>query len=300
MSALLQTPVFEPAEEVEVLPELTLDQAKQITKDLRQSATLLQSLCVMAYSQRIWLTMGYTSWDAYLDGEIGEERWILPRHRRGDFINQLAKEGMPTRAIASVVGLSHMSVAKEIKKAKEAGALPEDLPTIGRDGRTRKALVRKAPAAVPNEQLDLPVADLGIGFFKAAESKTATPAKAQRAATDPFDTTITAVNEKLPRGEDTPDDYLYFPEILEVSTELEELFKKAMTANNRQAFDPGSVSQKMAQQVVHTLLAGSGLLKLFNLQPDLLGDSEQLATAVDSMVITLDEVVTTLREDEQG
>ena len=61
------------------------------------------------------LTLGYQSWTAYVSDLFGEEPLRLPRDERIPMVQMLADKGMSTRAIASVVGVTHETVAQDIK-----------------------------------------------------------------------------------------------------------------------------------------------------------------------------------------
>ena len=61
------------------------------------------------------LTLGYQSWTAYVSDVFGEEPLRLPRDERIPMVQMLADKGMSTRAIASVVGVTHETVAQDIK-----------------------------------------------------------------------------------------------------------------------------------------------------------------------------------------
>lgn len=61
------------------------------------------------------LTLGYPSWTAYVADLFGDEPLRLPRDSRIPMSNMLAEKGMSTRAIGSVLGVHHDTVADDIK-----------------------------------------------------------------------------------------------------------------------------------------------------------------------------------------
>jgi hypothetical protein len=52
--------------------------ARALTDQLRQSLSLSWELLVEAYQRRAWAALGYATWDAYTDAELGEVRLRLP------------------------------------------------------------------------------------------------------------------------------------------------------------------------------------------------------------------------------
>ena len=61
------------------------------------------------------LTLGYQSWTAYVSDLFGEEPLRLPRDERIPMVQMLADKGMSTRAIGSMLGVHHDTVATDIR-----------------------------------------------------------------------------------------------------------------------------------------------------------------------------------------
>ena len=57
--------------------------------------------------------LGYPSWTAYLAETLGDEPMRLARDERQEMVKVLSAEGMSTRAIAPIVGASHMTVQND-------------------------------------------------------------------------------------------------------------------------------------------------------------------------------------------
>lgn len=97
----------------EVLDVMTEADARRITERIRLTASnarealeKLPRLIEEARAGSAHVTLGYASWTAYLAAVLGEEPLRLPRDQRQEIVGYLAGEGLSTRAIASVVGVS--------------------------------------------------------------------------------------------------------------------------------------------------------------------------------------------------
>jgi hypothetical protein len=87
--------------------------ARALTLALRQSLTVSWDLLVEAYQRRAWAALGYESWDAYTDAELGETRLRLPREQRREVVASMTEAGMSSRAIGSAIGVSYKQVQRD-------------------------------------------------------------------------------------------------------------------------------------------------------------------------------------------
>lgn len=87
--------------------------ARALTDQLRQSLSLSWELLVEAYQRRAWAALGYATWDAYTDAELGEVRLRLPRQDRREVVASMTEAGMSTRAIGSALGVDHKTVVND-------------------------------------------------------------------------------------------------------------------------------------------------------------------------------------------
>ena len=107
--------------------------------------------------------LGYKSWTAYLAEVLGDEPLRLARDDRQEMVKVLSAEGMSTRAIAPIVGASHMQVKRDMDAgvtnvppvlSDDPGKIvrltgPDSAATVmGMDG---KSYSRPEPAPEPTE-----------------------------------------------------------------------------------------------------------------------------------------------------
>lgn len=100
--------------------------ARALTDQLRQSLTVAWDLLVEAYQRRAWAALGYQSWDAYTDAELGETRLRLPREQRREVVASMTEAGMSTRAIGSALGVSREQVRRD--RTRDTNVAPEPEP----------------------------------------------------------------------------------------------------------------------------------------------------------------------------
>lgn len=116
--------------------------AKRIRAGIRSLAELQQDI-IDAYHARDWHVLGYGSWDGYVSGEFGNELPRLDRQERRELVVNLRAEGLSTRAIASVGGVSDYTVREDLRSGarNHAPAVdpaepdPADVAVTGLDGK---------------------------------------------------------------------------------------------------------------------------------------------------------------------
>lgn len=87
--------------------------ARALTDQLRQSLTISWDLLVEAYQRRAWAALGYATWDAYTDAELGATRLRIPREERREVVASMTEAGMSTRAISAALGVTKSQVARD-------------------------------------------------------------------------------------------------------------------------------------------------------------------------------------------
>lgn len=90
-----------------------------------------------AYADRDWYTLGYASFDAYVDSEFSEVRLRLSPDERREAVTALRKEGMSQRGIASVLGVSQPTVRRDLESTESNDSVPGRI--TGLDGREQPA-----------------------------------------------------------------------------------------------------------------------------------------------------------------
>lgn len=121
--------------------QLTADEARTLTADIRARVTDLLPLIKEAFTRRADLALGYQSWSAYCDAELRGLR--MPLQERQAATAVLRAEGLSTRAIAGALGTSDATVRRDLRDAGATDDAPER--AVGLDGKSYAT--RRPPAA---------------------------------------------------------------------------------------------------------------------------------------------------------
>jgi hypothetical protein len=102
---------------VEIIQRRDLDarEAGAITERIKSAMGDLMVLVVKAWQGRVWIALGYQSWEDYIKGEFSHAPLSLPRDERRAVGKLLRGEGMSTRAIAPPLGVSQRTVSNDQK-----------------------------------------------------------------------------------------------------------------------------------------------------------------------------------------
>lgn len=92
----------------------SLESAQKATERIRAAATELWKDVVYAYGARVWIPLGYESWDAYCTAEFGGTLSIGDRSDRMRVVAELYDADMSARAIGSVLDVSKDTVVRDI------------------------------------------------------------------------------------------------------------------------------------------------------------------------------------------
>lgn len=76
---------------------------EQPVPDLDQVIGML----IEAHASRAWADLGYGSWNAYIAGEYGKQRFRMPAHQRKTAVAAMSSAGMSLRAIGVALGVDH-------------------------------------------------------------------------------------------------------------------------------------------------------------------------------------------------
>jgi hypothetical protein len=116
--------------------DLTVEQARDLTDQLRIDLASSVDLMIRAFDQRIWIPLGYQDWAEYLDGEFGEMRPKYPVDRRQEMVLRMLTRKMSTRVIGSALGVTQMTIVNDKKALADRGLLAIESGKVkGEDGK---------------------------------------------------------------------------------------------------------------------------------------------------------------------
>lgn len=128
--------------------ELTADEARELTAEIRSDLDGLLPKVKRAFEGRADKALGYESWQAYCSAELSDVR--VPVGSRPAMVAELRQGGMSQRAIGSALGVSKETVRRDLSTATNV-AVEEPAKVTSLDGRER-------PAVQPKPEI--PAADL--------------------------------------------------------------------------------------------------------------------------------------------
>jgi hypothetical protein len=108
------------------LAVMGVDEAREITNDIKRTGNVMWSQITKAFQGRAWAALGYESWDEYCDAEFDGARLKLPREERTMVVASLADAGMSTRAIAAATGVSRPTIISDLQVVNSLPADPDD------------------------------------------------------------------------------------------------------------------------------------------------------------------------------
>ena len=130
------------------------DQARALTDQIKLGLEGVWELALTAYRARVWVALGYASWEEYCTREFGGCRLSLPTEltMRAELLAPLADGGMSRPAIAALVDRSVRTVGRAVGSLEQQPAPARLL--MGLDGKQqparkptrREVLVRQANA----------------------------------------------------------------------------------------------------------------------------------------------------------
>ncbi len=127
----------------EIVEHMDVDAARRLTERIRLAATnytdakaKVLGLVDEAKAGNAHIALGYKSWTAYLSDVLSDEPLRLARDERRELVGKLADEGMSTRSIAPIVGVDHVTVARDIESSSTVSNATVRT-TEGRDGKVR-------------------------------------------------------------------------------------------------------------------------------------------------------------------
>ncbi len=94
---------------------LTEDEAREATAKAYGSGEAFCVDILVCFHGRAWVAMGYDSWDEYWGAEFHGLRVSLSPAARKELVKPLRAAGMSTRQIGAAVGVSHETVASDLR-----------------------------------------------------------------------------------------------------------------------------------------------------------------------------------------
>lgn len=151
-------------------------EARELTDEIKADYGALQVKIAAAWRGRVWLALGYESWQDYLDGEFSDVSIRPPKELELQVVQELRDAGMSTRGISAATNLSKGTVDNRLRTAgaqnwapdtPERGTTPP--PVVGLDGKEYAQPAPRRPAEeihdaeiVDDDPGSRPVSDLGL------------------------------------------------------------------------------------------------------------------------------------------
>lgn len=284
-------------------------EAQEITQKLRDSLTGIQEMMIEAFRKKVWLSLGYESWNEYVAGEFADLKLGPPKEERAGVLAGYYQAGMSTRAIAAATGLSKDTVSRTLKQAKETGEL-EEIPVLGLDGRVRSYRQEEeaephgssGPGGelfdLPDELLDTPAVEVGIGSLKPQKKREKPPA-AEKKVLGPQGRISSAPKTSSQPAEAAgaaQDGEPAFVELQGIMGHLNESIKAlGIEDEAKRPFASQDYPYALIEQTLLCLGSLSHLLARLNLEPDLLGQDSKVADVLETVVSHLDTQLLHLR-----
>lgn len=133
--------------EVRVGTDLTPEDARVLTDEIRVQMDAIAPLVTRAYKGRAWIALGYESWPEYVAGEFGGPL-RLGREDRKQVVAELRQAGLSTRGIGEALGVSNSTVHGDLGEVFDS----EQVPVTGTDGKAYSATRPDPEPLTPQEQ----------------------------------------------------------------------------------------------------------------------------------------------------
>lgn len=134
-----------------VSTQLTRDEARTLTDDIRSRVVDLLPRIKEAYEGRADRALGYPSWHEYCTAEL--EGLRVPLADRPAMVAELRQTGMSTRAIGAALGVDPKTVRNDLGSTGEKSPV-ETVKSL--DGRERPAIQPLRPTSVGQSPTQMP------------------------------------------------------------------------------------------------------------------------------------------------
>ncbi|WP_295821604.1 hypothetical protein [uncultured Microbacterium sp.] len=144
-----------------VLTILSKGEAERMTQEIKLTASgirnnlfKLRNQIDVAKSSNVWQMLGFSSWTAWLSDTLAEEPMRVSREERLELVGYLSGEGMSTRAIAPIVGISKSQVSNDLADLSSSGHDNPGLPGMAEDETPAESGPVLTPVPPTTEGLD--------------------------------------------------------------------------------------------------------------------------------------------------
>lgn len=247
----------------ELVSKFSPDEAREFIEEVKGDYGSLRSKLATMWKGRIWLALGYESWQECIDTEFANEPIRPPKELEQETIEELRSLGMSARGIATATDIPKSTVARKFEASTVPnGTVDDDERIIGLDGKSRPATQStpttpqpRSPASTGAEDIvdaevvddgpedDRLASDLGIEPIEVAMNDTEAPVSG---------THIVQVVNELHAGARAP-----LPQVKKKSKLLEQAFSTGL-ANSGQ-FEDEQITE-LGQDVADTVAVLSDLL----------------------------------------
>lgn len=139
--------------EMKIVPNRDLNAiaARKITERIKASMGDIMSDIAKAHIGRVWIALGYASWLDYVKGEFDHAPLSLPREERRAVHSLLRGQGMSTRNIGAVTGVSYDTVQKDLAVDRNLSTELEPLDVDVESDELAEELIAAGPAVITGE-----------------------------------------------------------------------------------------------------------------------------------------------------
>lgn len=147
----------------ELASRFTEAEARELTDEIKGDYGALQVKVATAWRGRIWIALGYGSWQEYLDSEFADISLRPPKELEEQVIAELRAAGMSTRGIAAATDFSEATVRRRLESTASNDAVDRVMSLDGKQRPARRGSVEPPQRARPPEcQVDDDVVDAEI------------------------------------------------------------------------------------------------------------------------------------------
>jgi hypothetical protein len=134
------------------MEQFTREEARDHTDRMRHHLDAGWQMFIEAYQRRADLALGYPSWEAYCNNELGDIRPKLPVNMRRDAVESMTEGQMSNRAQGAVLGVDAETIRRDQQATAANAAVGRTV--LGLDGKVRPVKKKeKQPPETPLESL---------------------------------------------------------------------------------------------------------------------------------------------------